>query len=160
MNTILQLVLSTFLLLQLGTAAFVPFSKLMNRNRRTVTKQILNNFIDEYESQKTAEDLNSRTCAYYNYEDDCHNSNDGCGEQTETCTGKSSNVGCYTAWDNNQRILQGCWLAYSRTACTPGKCLTEQAISNPHYRGTYFCCCFGDNCNEIYGLSNNIPSWP
>jgi hypothetical protein len=55
MNTILQLVLSTFLLLQLGTAAFVPFSKLMNRNRRTVTKQILNNYIDEYEPQTTAE---------------------------------------------------------------------------------------------------------
>ncbi len=106
-------------------------------------------------------DLESNTCAFYDYQDECHKSNDGCGIQTETCTYASGNRGCYTLWSGEEKILQGCWLPSIRTECMPGECVSAQAeFSTKRYRGTFFCCCFGDNCNENYGLSNHIPGWP
>lgn len=97
---------------------------------------------------------------YYKYNDPCHNTNDGCGVQTETCAYKSgnNNPGCYTVWSGNKKMLQGCWLPSSRQDCTPGDCISreDQLISKLKQQRTYFCCCFGDNCNKNYGISNHV----
>ena len=59
MNTIFHLVLSTLLLVQLGTPALIPIHKRMSHgitNRRiALARQIFRNNIDEYDLQKTGE---------------------------------------------------------------------------------------------------------
>ena len=162
MNTIFHLVLSTLLLVQLGTAALIPIHKRMSHgetNRRiALARQIFSNNINEYDPPKTDEGLQSHTCVYYNSQDECHNSNDGCGIQYETCQRTSSNRACFTVWNGGKKSLQGCWLYSSRNECTPGECVAKYGqYLTKEYDGTYFCCCFGDNCNENYGLSNGIP---
>ena len=102
--------------------------------------------------------LKSHKCVYYNSQDKCHNSNDGCGVQYEECGPESSIPACYTVWSGERKMLQGCWSPSSKSDCTPGECVTEHGqYITKKYQETYFCCCFGDNCNENYGLSNHIP---
>lgn len=103
--------------------------------------------------------LKSHTCAYYNYKDECHNSNEGCSVKTETCAYKTSHPGCYTLWNKDHIILQGCWAPSTKEECTPGDCVSKQA----HLFGKslfHFCCCYGNSCNKKYGLSNHVPRWP
>lgn len=54
MNNLLYFVFSTFLLVQLCTAAFIPYQKYATyggrSNRQHLVKQLGNNYIDEYET--------------------------------------------------------------------------------------------------------------
>lgn len=105
-------------------------------------------------------DLQSHTCVYYNYLDECHNTNDGCGEQTETCSApNASTKTCFTFWDGNKKLLQGCWYPPSPAACKPGACVANTDYVLPSGGYERFCCCFGDKCNEHYSVGNHILDW-
>ena len=103
----------------------------------------------------SAVEFESNECVYYDYKDECHKSIDGCPRKTISCPKRlGSHRRCFTMWEGNEKRLQGCW-ASSGQICLPQCVESSETILSD--RALHFCCCSGDNCNEFYGVGNEIP---
>ncbi|MFH4979641.1 hypothetical protein AB6A40_006350 [Gnathostoma spinigerum] len=63
---------------------------------------------------------------------------------------KDMRVGCYAVWDAlNDSLIQDCWAQQeiSMNNCQEKRCVAEMGI---------FCCCYGDECNAKFEISNQI----
>ncbi|XP_077977841.1 uncharacterized protein LOC144433410 [Glandiceps talaboti] len=98
-------------------------------------------------------DIEESTCISFNYAS-CDPGDNDC-YSVQTCSPGSPY--CYSLWKPSsnaegatEMFLQGCWTSPDESECSRDRC----EATEPNRHGFYFCCCYGENCNEaVHTLS-------
>lgn len=85
----------------------------------------------------------------------CKSYDRGKCEGTECTTTTATCSSCYALWERvsgvNQIVKLGCW-----SQCDAGEKCIGSAAKNKNHGGLIFCCCTGENCNNV---TNSTAGW-